>query len=94
MRKEAFLPETKEALEIVGRREANTHRKEECLEKKVDQEIERKNDLQEKMGGQNLWEEAEREDLGRILVAFRDINPWEQVANKNYSGSKINSPGG
>ena len=35
LEKEAFLPETKEALEIVGRREANTHRKEECSEEKV-----------------------------------------------------------
>ena len=27
----------------------------------------------------NLWLESESEDLGRILVASRDILPWEQV---------------
>ena len=27
----------------------------------------------------NLWIESESKDLGRILVASRDILPWEQV---------------
>ena len=61
-------------------------------EKKL--EIQRKNDLDKispvKVESEPLWEEAEREDLGRILVASRDILPWEQVTtvtNNNYCGS-------
>ena len=30
----------------------------------------------------NLWRESESKDLGRILVASRDILPWEQVKQK------------
>ena len=30
----------------------------------------------------NLWLESESKDLGRILVASRDILPWEQVKQK------------
>ena len=62
-------------------READSNRKQECSEKKV--EIERKNDFDEispdKVESENLCEEAEREDLGRILVASRDILTWQQV---------------
>ena len=85
-----------EFLGIVGRREDNVRRKEECFEKKVDQEIQKKNDFDkisaDKMENrsENVWEESEREDLGRILLASRDIHPWEQVSSqseKNYCGS-------
>jgi len=70
-------------LEIVGRGEAEADRKEKCFEKQADQEIQRKNDFDEispdKVKSENLWVESEREDLGRVLVASRDILPWEQV---------------
>ena len=80
--KEAFLPETEETLEAEGRRESDAQRN----EKKVCEEIESKNVLEEippyktEENNQNVWVEAKREDLGRILVASRDIQPWEQVA--------------
>ena len=80
--KEAFLAETEETLEAEGRRESDAQRH----EKKVGEEIESKNVLEEippyktEENNQNVWEEAKREDLGRILVASRDIQPWEQVA--------------
>ena len=80
--KEAFLPETEETLEAEGRRESDAQRN----EKKVGEEIESKNVLEEippyktEENNHNVWVEAKREDLGRILVASRDIQPWEQVA--------------
>ena len=80
--KETFLPETEETLEGEGRRVSDAQRH----EKKVGEEIESKNVLEEippyktEENNQNVWEEAKREDLGRILVASRDIQPWEQVA--------------
>ena len=81
--KEAFLPETEETLEADGRRESDAQRNE---KKVVEEEIESKNVLEEippyktEENNQNVWVEAKREDLGRILVASRDIQPWEQVA--------------
>ena len=78
--KEAFLAETE--TEAEGRRESDAQRH----EKKVCGEIESKNVLEEippyktEENNQNVWVEAKREDLGRILVASRDIQPWEQVA--------------
>ena len=92
--KEEVLPQAKEALEIVGRREAEADRNEKCFKKQVDQEIQGKNDVDEispdKVESENVWEESEREGLGRVLVASRHILPWEQVAivtMKNYCGS-------
>lgn len=94
LEKEEVLPQIKEALAIEGRREADAEKKQECFEKKL--EIQRKNDFDKispvKVESEPLWEEAEREDLGRILVASRDILPWEQVTtvtitNENYCGS-------
>ena len=99
--KEEVLPQAKEALEIVGRREAEADRNEKCFKKQVDQEIQGKNDVDEispdKVESENVWVESEREDLGRVLVASRDILPWEQVAivtKKNYIVVQIKFAGG
>ena len=52
-----------------------------CKEE-VDDTVGGKNDFQQislDKDKKNLWIESESKDLGRILVASRDILPWEQV---------------
>ena len=52
-----------------------------CKEE-VDDTVRGKNDFQQislDNDKKNLWIESESKDLGRILVASRDILPWEQV---------------
>ena len=52
-----------------------------CKEE-VDDTVRRKNDSEQislDKDKKNLWRESESKDLGRILVASRDILPWEQV---------------
>ena len=72
---EEFLPEATEKLDV------KTIEQVVCKEE-VDDTVRGKNNSEQislDKDKKNLWRESESKGLGRILVASRDILPWEQV---------------